>query len=55
MIAQGAMAFNSRCLPSGDPYGVPQIVVTLDSFNQDFEAFVHIMEFYRWQAAPRLI
>jgi hypothetical protein len=35
MIAQGAMAFNSLCLPSGDPYGVPQIVVTLKSFSQE--------------------
>jgi hypothetical protein len=38
MIAQGAMAFNSRCLPSGDPYGVPQIVVTLKSFRDSLRA-----------------
>ena len=30
MIAQGVMAFNSLRLPNGDPYGVVQIVVTLN-------------------------
>jgi len=29
MIAQGAMAFNSRRSPNVYPYSVPQILVTL--------------------------
>jgi hypothetical protein len=32
MIAQGAMTFNSLHVPNADPYGVPQILVTLKSF-----------------------
>jgi hypothetical protein len=31
MIAQGAMAFNSRRSPTTCPYSVPQILVTLVS------------------------
>jgi nitroreductase len=33
MIAQGAMTFNSRRSPTAYPYGVPQILVTLISFQ----------------------
>jgi len=32
MIAQGAMAFNSRRVSKADPYAVPQMLVTLISF-----------------------
>jgi hypothetical protein len=34
MIAQGAMAFNSRRLLNADPYSVPPILVTLKSFSE---------------------
>jgi hypothetical protein len=34
MIAQGAMAFNSRRSPTTCPYSVPQILVTLKAFDK---------------------
>jgi hypothetical protein len=34
MIAQGAMAFNSRRWPNADPYAVPQILVALKLTRQ---------------------
>ena len=42
MIAQGTMAFNSQQSPTADPYGVPQILVTLISFSAEYSYVVDL-------------